>query len=75
MRFEVGTEAVLDPRDFTEASALKDLTAAYTAALERAVRKSPEQYFWVHRRWKSVPKPRGRKARERAAAAALAKAA
>ena len=70
VRFEVGTEAVLDPRDFTAASALKDLTAAYTAALERAVRKSPEQYFWVHRRWKSVPKPRGRKARERAAKAA-----
>ena len=68
VRFEVGTEAVLDPRDFTAGSALKNLTAAYTAALERAVRRSPEQYFWVHRRWKSVPKPRGRKARERAAA-------
>ena len=66
VRFEVGTEAVLDPRDFTDGSGLKDLTAAYTAALERAVRRSPEQYFWVHRRWKSVPKPRGRKARERA---------
>ena len=75
VRFEVGTEAVLDPRDFTAGSALKDLTAAYTAALERAVRRSPEQYFWVHRRWKSVPKPRGRKARERAAAAIVQKAA
>ena len=72
VRFEVGTEAVFDPRAFTSASALKELTTAYTAALERVVRKSPEQYFWVHRRWKSVPKPRGRKARERAA---LAKAA
>ena len=70
VRFEVGTEAVLDPREFTAGSALRDLTAAYTAALERAVRRSPEQYFWVHRRWKSVPKPRGRKARERAAPAA-----
>ena len=69
VRFEVGTEAIFDPREFTSASALKDLTSAYTAALERAVRRSPEQYFWVHRRWKSVPKPRGRKARERAAAA------
>ena len=63
VRFEVGTEAVLDPRDFTASSALKDLTAAYTAALERAVRKSPEQYFWVHRRWKSQPRKRGRKTR------------
>ncbi|MFH5803871.1 lysophospholipid acyltransferase family protein [Alienimonas sp. DA493] len=68
VRFEIGAEAILDPRDFTEGSAVKDFTAAYTAALERVVRRSPEQYFWVHRRWKSVPKPRGRKARERAAA-------
>lgn len=74
VRFEVGTEAIYDPRDFTAESAVKDLTAAYTAALERAVRRSPEQYFWVHRRWKSVPKPRGRKARERAAALAAAEA-
>ena len=63
VRFEVGTEAVLDPRDFTAATALKDLTAAYTAALERAVRKSPEQYFWVHRRWKGEPRVRRKRAR------------
>ncbi|MEM9701523.1 MAG: lysophospholipid acyltransferase family protein [Planctomycetota bacterium] len=69
VRFEVGTEAIFDPRDFTAETAVRDLTAAYTSALERLVRKSPEQYFWVHRRWKSVPKPRGRKARERIAAA------
>jgi lauroyl/myristoyl acyltransferase len=25
---------------------------AYTAALERWVRKYPGQYFWHHRRWK-----------------------
>ncbi|QDT17824.1 lysophospholipid acyltransferase family protein [Alienimonas californiensis] len=68
VRFEIGTEAVFDPRDFTEGSAVKDLTAAYTAGIERLVRRSPEQYFWVHRRWKSKPRPRGRKARERAAA-------
>ncbi len=71
-RFEIGSETVLDPRDFDNESALRDITVAYTEALERLVRMSPEQYFWVHRRWKSVPKPRGRKARERAAALAAA---
>lgn len=38
------------------------LTAAHTAALERAVRQAPEQYFWQHRRWRTRPpeqRPRG----------------
>jgi Kdo2-lipid IVA lauroyltransferase/acyltransferase len=28
------------------------IVAAYTATLERWVRRVPEQYFWQHRRWK-----------------------
>jgi KDO2-lipid IV(A) lauroyltransferase len=31
------------------------LTELHTAALERAVRAAPEQYFWQHRRWKTRP--------------------
>ena len=30
-------------------------------ALETLVRKAPEQYFWVHRRWKHQPQPARRK--------------
>ena len=30
-------------------------TARYSEALERHVRAHPEQWFWVHRRWKSRP--------------------
>ena len=30
-------------------------TARYTEAIERHVRAHPEQWFWVHRRWKSRP--------------------
>ncbi len=29
-----------------------ELTAAHTRVLEEAVREAPEQYFWVHKRWK-----------------------
>lgn len=31
------------------------ITAAYSRALEARIREAPEQYFWLHRRWKSQP--------------------
>ena len=33
--------------------------------LERAIRRAPEQYFWVHRRWKSQPGDNSESRRER----------
>lgn len=32
------------------------ITARYNRAMEQMVRQAPEQYLWVHRRWKSRPK-------------------
>ncbi len=32
------------------------ITARYTRAIEQMVRNAPEQYFWLHRRWKSRPR-------------------
>jgi KDO2-lipid IV(A) lauroyltransferase len=66
-RFELGCEEVIDPLEFTSPDALAQITQRYTAALERVVRRSPEQYFWVHRRWKSVPRSRIERARRRKA--------
>ncbi len=34
------------------------LTAWYTKCLEDLIRQSPEQYWWVHRRWKGQPQDR-----------------
>jgi KDO2-lipid IV(A) lauroyltransferase len=34
---------------------IKNLVQVYTAEIEKAVRKHPDQYFWVHKRWKTRP--------------------
>jgi KDO2-lipid IV(A) lauroyltransferase len=63
-RFEIGCETIIDPREIKAKDEVREITRLYTAALEQAIRRAPEQYFWVHRRWKSEP----RKGRNRAAA-------
>lgn len=48
---------VIDPREYAnDPNAVKAITQRYTAALEVLVREHPEQYFWLHRRWKHQPK-------------------
>jgi demethylmenaquinone methyltransferase/2-methoxy-6-polyprenyl-1,4-benzoquinol methylase len=51
--FEIGIERIILPHEW----AGKDdpvlwITQEYTAALEQVIRRAPEQYLWVHRRWK-----------------------
>lgn len=68
-RFELGVEEVIDPQEITSDNPILEITQRYTAALERAVRRAPEQYFWLHKRWKTAPGDREarRMARKRAA--------
>ena len=52
--YEVVCEDVIDPREYAgRPDAVKAITAAVHAALERLIRRHPEQYFWLHRRWKT----------------------
>jgi KDO2-lipid IV(A) lauroyltransferase len=37
------------------ADAIRRNTRAYNEALERLILRRPEQWYWVHRRWKGVP--------------------
>jgi Kdo2-lipid IVA lauroyltransferase/acyltransferase len=59
----IGMETVLDPRT-ADASlrTVPDLTRWYTEQLEAVIRRAPEQYWWLHRRWKEVKPSRERKA-------------
>ncbi|MFL5340103.1 MAG: lysophospholipid acyltransferase family protein [Gemmataceae bacterium] len=59
LRYRLEVEEVIDPRDYAgQLNAIKAITQRYTAALERLIRRHPEQYFWLHRRWKSRPAAR-----------------
>lgn len=58
-RYEVGCDAVIEPDEWTgTADDARLLTQRYTSALETFIRRSPEQYLWLHRRWKHQPKPK-----------------
>ena len=41
--------------DWDEETAIARLTETHTRRLDAAVRKAPDQYFWLHRRWKTRP--------------------
>ena len=45
------------------------ITQEYTTAIESFVREVPEQYLWLHRRWKSRPRDRKGRAIERSSTA------
>ncbi|HEV7998838.1 MAG TPA: lysophospholipid acyltransferase family protein [Planctomycetaceae bacterium] len=63
VRYEIGHADFIDTEDFQGPDAVREVTQRFTTALERAIALAPEQYFWVHRRWKSVPKQRVRRKR------------
>ena len=61
-RYEVGVPRIIYRHEWEQQTdPLRWITQEYTSAIESFVREAPEQYLWIHRRWKSRPK------RERAA--------
>jgi KDO2-lipid IV(A) lauroyltransferase len=59
LSFEVGLQGVADPRAWDESLAgVKPLTQWYNAMLEALIRDCPDQYWWVHHRWKDEPRAR-----------------
>lgn len=55
LKYELKLDAVADPRDGQEhVGSVLGLTQWYTSVLETIIRRSPEQYWWLHRRWKDT---------------------
>jgi KDO2-lipid IV(A) lauroyltransferase len=47
---------IINKKEFPDRdSAIRAYTEKWTYALENEVRQFPEQYFWVHRRWRTKP--------------------
>jgi len=66
VRYEIGCMDFIDTAQYESADAIRQMTQRYTRALEDVVRRAPEQYFWVHRRWKSRPADRRQRAQRAA---------
>jgi KDO2-lipid IV(A) lauroyltransferase len=61
--YRIVCEDVIDPAEYAgRPDAVRAITQRYHAALERVIRRHPEQYFWLHRRWKTRPAARKRAA-------------
>lgn len=55
-RYRLSLEEVPLPETDDEATVVA-LTAELTARLETAIRKTPDQWVWMHERWKRRPEP------------------
>lgn len=54
MRFELAPVDYFDPLDPPEGiESVFEITQWFTSVLEKNVRRQPEQYWWLHRRWKT----------------------
>ncbi len=55
--YEISAADVIRPEDWEDQmDPVYYITARFNRALEQMIRRTPEQYLWVHRRWKSRPR-------------------
>lgn len=54
-RLALDVEPALERPAAGDPDPVRTLTARHTALLEQRVRTRPEQWFWLHRRWKTRP--------------------
>lgn len=61
MRYRMECVELIYPEEYDDRpDAVKAITQRFSSALERLIRQAPEQYLWLHRRWKHQPLPKKR---------------
>ncbi len=56
-QYEASISRVIAPDEWRDRDdPVRWITQEYTTAIEAFVREAPEQYLWIHRRWKSRPR-------------------
>jgi KDO2-lipid IV(A) lauroyltransferase len=58
LQYEIGIEATVDTVAQPELADVTTLTTWFTRHVEALIRRHPDQYWWVHRRWKGEPPAR-----------------
>src|SRR3972149_5480475 len=59
MQFQIHNYAMADPQKTKgDLGAIHELTPWYTTCLEELIRLYPDQYWWLHRRWKDTREPK-----------------
>jgi Kdo2-lipid IVA lauroyltransferase/acyltransferase len=62
MQFHMHNYAMADPQVIeSNLGTVRELTQWYTARLEELIRITPNQYWWLHRRWKDTREPKQKK--------------
>jgi len=55
-QYEISVTDFIEPSDWCDQKdPLYYITARFNRAIEQMIRSAPEQYLWLHRRWKSRP--------------------
>ena len=62
LQFTMQMDGLVQPADDPQAyESVEDLTQWYNDVLSQRIREQPEQYWWLHDRWKETPAGRRRK--------------
>lgn len=56
-RLRVKLMDLIPPPPDREIATLQDFTQRYTSAIEAMIREQPEGWIWMHKRWRTKPKP------------------
>jgi KDO2-lipid IV(A) lauroyltransferase len=74
LRFTMQMDDVVSPEDNPrEFSSVEDMTQWYNDVLARRIHEQPEQYWWLHDRWKEVKGRRGKRSAAADSAAQVAR--